>query len=253
MYTKVICPGIHGRTSFANTGSCSALVNYLNKENKDKPLIEKEMFFNQERNNITSYEVIKAIDGNRKGLSKRTPKFHSLVIAPDKSELQHIKNNPDALKEYVRDVMELYAQNFNLKDGRKLSADDLVWFGKLEYFRKNKDSKEDMHVHIVVSARDKSQTITLNPNVNNKQRFNRVNFSFNSEKAFDLRFSYERKKSLLFTHQTNRYGSFDDKKKLYYEQNKSHKAIESHLSSIVSINFEVEEANNKRRKRKLSR
>jgi len=253
MYTKVICPQIHGQTSFSNTGSCSALVNYLNKENLDKPLAEKELYFNTERNNVTSHEVIEVIDGNRKGLSKRTPKFHSLVIAPDIQELQHIQNNSDELKKYARDVMEVYARNFNLKNGEKLSADDLIWFGKVELFRKEKEAEGDMHVHIIVSARDKSQSITLNPNTNNKSRFNRVNFALKSEKAFDIRFHYERKQSRLYVHQTNRYGSFDDKLKLHSEKNKLKQIAKIPLEKGSVVNFEVEESNAKRKRRNISR
>jgi hypothetical protein len=54
MYTKVINPAKHGKVAFSNTGSCVALVNYLNKENREFQLVDNELFFDQYRNNVTS-------------------------------------------------------------------------------------------------------------------------------------------------------------------------------------------------------
>lgn len=88
------------------------------------------------------------------------------------------------MKDYTRAVMEQYAQTFNLPNGKQLSSDDLVWFAKLEHMRNGELSANSMHIHIIVSARDRSQSITLNPNINNRNRFNRVQFYLKSERVF---------------------------------------------------------------------
>lgn len=202
MYIKVINPKLHGKTIYDNTGSCARLVNYLNKENEQKELSKKELFFNFDREHISSNEVIHAIDNNRKGIANGRSRFHSLVIAPDAFELKHIEHDPDKLKEYTKRVMDLYAKNFNLDNEKDITQKDLVWFAKLEYERDGEYKNGDnMHIHILVSARDKEQKLNLSPNTNSKKRFNRVSFALNSEKAFDNMFSYSRKESYLLTHQ----------------------------------------------------
>lgn len=253
MYTKVINPAKHGKVAFSNTGSCAALVNYLNKENREFQLVDNELFFDQYRNNVTSKEVLEAIDNNHKGLKRNTPKFHSLVIAPTVQELYHIRQSTENMKEYTRAVMEEYAKNFNLANGKQLSSDNLVWFAKLERMRKGELTAGSMHVHIIVSARDKSQSVTLNPNINNRNRFNRVQFSMNSERAFDKMFEFKRKESLLLNHQVFRYGSFSEKLSLYQE-NLKHREIKNAIDNIVSVfqglDYENEQDNARKRRRK---
>lgn len=253
MYTKVINPAKHGKAAFSNTGSCAALVNYLNKENRESLLVDNELFFDQYRNNVTSKEVLEAIDSNHKGLKRNTPKFHSLVIAPTVQELYHIRQSTENMKEYTRAIMEEYAKNFNLANGKQLSSDDLVWFAKLERMRKGELTAGSMHVHIIVSARDKSQSITLNPNINNRNRFNRVRFSINSERTFDKMFGFKRKESLLLNHQIFKYGSFSEKLSLYQE-NMKHREVKEAIHNIVSIfqglDYGNEQDNTRKRRRK---
>lgn len=253
MYTKVVNPAKHGKATFSNTGSCAALVNYLNKENRESQLMDNELFFDQYRNNVTSSEVLQAIDNNHKGLKRNTPKFHRLVIAPTVQELYHIRQSTENMKEYTRTVMEEYAENFNLANGRQLSSDNLVWFAKLERLRKGELTAGSMHIHIIVSARDKSQSITLNPNINNRNRFNRVQFSMNSERTFDKMFGFKRKESLLLNHQVFRYGSFSEKLSLYQE-NQQHREAKEAIHNIVSVfqglDYENEQDYARKRKRK---
>lgn len=254
MYTKIINPKVHGKTAYSNTGSCAALINYLNKENADYQLIDQELFFNQNRNNVTSNEVLQAIDNNHKGLRNNTPKFHSLVIAPTTQELYHIRQSPENMKNYTRAVMEQYAKSFNLSNGKKLSSDDLVWFAKLEHKRNGEYAPNSMHIHILVSARDKSQTITLNPNINNRNRFNRVQFYLKSEKVFDSMFGFNRKESLLYKHQINKHGTFSEKLSLfqdYQKQREINEVIQSISSIFENLDYGNEQDNTKKRKRRL--
>src|SRR6056297_2435591 len=127
MYIKVINPKIHGKTAFGNTGSCAKLVDYLSKENENIQLSIRELFFNSDRDYISSNEVIHCIDNNRKGIANGRSRFHSLVIAPDADELKHIDYDPMKLKEYTKSVMKVYADNFNLEKGKK--SPRKIWFG----------------------------------------------------------------------------------------------------------------------------
>ena len=218
MYIKIINPILHGKTTFSNSGSCKSLIDYLSKENEKLPLDEKELFFNHQESELSSNAVLRMIDNNTKGIAKGRTRFHSLVIAPDAEELKHIKHDPKALKDYTSEVMRQYANSFKLKNGQKLGLDDLVWAAKLEKERNGENKNGDnMHVHVIVSARDKEQKISLSPNVNNKQRFNRVQFFLKSERSFDKMFNYQRIESRLQTDQMRKYGSLDERERYFAE------------------------------------
>ena len=186
------------------------------------------------------------------------------MIAPDADELKHIDYDPIKLKEYTKKVMEVYAENFNLEKGKKITQNDLVWFAKLEYERNGEyNDGNNMHIHIIVSARDKEQKMSISPNTNSKKRFNRVNFALNSEKAFDKQFSYERKESLLLTHQMRQSSDLDLKANYFTELNKEKQTNDyiqqSQPEHIIPLNHYVprystdkseEEIKKKRKKRK---
>ncbi len=219
MYIKIINPSIHGKTTYSNTGSCKSLADYLSKENEKLPLDKKEMFFNNLESELSSNAVINMIDNNIKGIAKNRTKFHSLVIAPDEHELKHINNSPQKLKQYTCEVMQQYAASFNLKDGKKLGIDNLVWAGKLEYERNGEyNNGNNMHIHVIVSTRDKKeQKIALSPNTNDKSRFKRVDFYLESERAFDKMFNYHRVESKLKTDQVWKYASLEEKEAYFDE------------------------------------
>jgi len=130
MYVNLSSQNKFNSSSF---GSCSDFVMYLEKENALMDVNEKEYFFNQHSDEISSFNVIHSIDTNKKGLKDNEAKFYTLLLSPDQKELAHIHSNKAHLKDYVKDVMNSYAKGFNAKiDGRELSGDDLVWFAKLE-------------------------------------------------------------------------------------------------------------------------
>jgi hypothetical protein len=264
MYIKVINPQKHGSIAYKNTGSCQRLVNYLNKENMDKNLEERELFFNQNSDNISSNTVVQTIDNNKKGVAKGRAVFHSLVIAPDKEELNHIKHSPSLLKSYTTRVMEQYVANFRLQNNQTLSINDLVWFGKLEFYRNNAyDNHDNMHVHIIVSTRDANQKISLSPNTNDKSRFNRVNFALNSEKAFDFHFGYKRDSSRLYQHQIRMHGSISERISMSDFHSHQEEQMESReqdhfsslnipittLSSVTNDDTQKKKSKKKRKKR----
>lgn len=237
MYIKIIQPSVHGSSTYTNTGSCGNLVDYLSKENEKLPLDKKELFFNQTDKQLSSNAVIQMIDTNIKGVAKGRTTFHSLIIAPDSEELKHIKHDPEALKKYTCEVMSEYAKGFNLKNGKQLRIEDLVWAAKLETERKGEGKNGDnMHIHVIVSARDKEQKISLSPNVNNKQRFNRVQFCLKSEQAFDKMFKYERIESRLQTDQIRKYGSLDQREKYFSTITQKHTEHQPSQPKTINTN-----------------
>src|ERR1035437_316886 len=224
MYIKVINPKTHGKNEYTNSGSCSGLVNYLRKEDKDKGL-GKEFYFSHDKDHVLSIDVIRSIDNNCPGIVKGEARFYSLVVAPRPDEMDHIGNDKARLKQYVRDTMDIYAGNFNGKNGtsKNLSGGDLVYYAKLEENRYYKGTDEavkqrkakqgdvmpgdNTHVHVIVSRTDKSKIIKLSPLVNSKKLFSRENFKMNSCKHFDVNYLYKGAGKELEKHIVMRDGS----------------------------------------------
>ena len=126
-------------------GSASDFVKYLEKENEGKALEEQELFFNQTENDIDAQRVIAEIDANTAKLSKRDPKFYSIMVSPSQAELKHIGNDPEKLKQYTRELMKAYAASF-YRD-KEVTVKDILYFAKLErervYSEKDKKVKEN--------------------------------------------------------------------------------------------------------------
>jgi hypothetical protein len=219
MYSKVINPEKDGRIAFNNKGSSARLGNYLEKELDLLKTPDGKVFFNS-ASSFTKDEMVKSIDTNVKGLTVDDDKFYSLVLSPSQAELEHIKNDPEKLRAFTADCMENYAQNFTLKakDGssKQLTEKDLVWFANIEYDRTFKGNSDEVksgekkqgerkdglqtHIHITVSARDKSMKVTLNPRTKDKKRFSIITWSERNQQTFDSKFGYESPKK-SFTNQ----------------------------------------------------
>ncbi|WP_405399302.1 DUF5712 family protein [Maribacter sp. Asnod2-G09] len=169
----------HSSTGGNNTGSCSSLANYLEKENieldkmsdqeKDhdsKMKIEsmKQQFFNHEKSDVSHTEVISSIDNNKKKLGKEDAKFFAPTISFSEKEQQqiakmvsgkNIENIKDlnvkefkaynkAIQDYARKAMDNYAKNFNRKDKGLETGKDLVYYGKVEHMRKYKGTDKEV-------------------------------------------------------------------------------------------------------------
>lgn len=88
----------------------------------------------------------------------------------------------EALQRYIRqDVMRNYAEGF----GKGLRSDDVEYYAKI-HFNRDGDSDSDMHAHIIVSRKDRSNTRKLSPKTNHtgkkncgnvKGGFDRTDFS----------------------------------------------------------------------------
>src|SRR5450759_5136653 len=202
MYVK-----IHSSKKDNNRGSCNSLINYLEKENLEKDLLNQTKFFDHNSSDVSFYSAQASIDNNKGKLGKDETKFYMISVNPSKDELRHIsrkvsgrdiknisqltaielKRYEEALKDYTRIVMDRYAKNFN----RGLSGENLVYFGKVEHCRyhgrdsaevkeglyKAGEKKEGLqtHVHVVVSRMDQSKKIRLSPMANAKNSKNILN------------------------------------------------------------------------------
>lgn len=197
MYIKIINPATDGKQAYTNRGSARQATNYLEGEAKKQG--DTAVFFNAEKDQLSGDEAVQLIDSNRKGLRRDDAKFFSLVVSPSAEELAHIRNDPERLKAFTTRVMQEYAGNFTLKSGKSLDEKDLVWVATKHEERKHRghdgapsgQKKEgpQTHIHLMVSARDKEQKITLNP-LGNKDRFNRVTFYSKSNVTFEQEFGY---------------------------------------------------------------
>ena len=203
MYVKLINPATHGQAAYSNSGSSAQTLNYLKQEaGRDG---QEAAFFNSEEDGLSAQELMHDIDSNVKGLRAEDAKFYSLVISPSEDELAHIDNDEEKLKDYTRKVMEQYAQNFQLKEGKQLNAEDIVWGATIHQERSYRGTDPEVtagnaragaqrpglqtHVHIIVSARDAGQKITLNPG-GRRNRFDLMKCQAGAGRQFEKQFGY---------------------------------------------------------------
>jgi len=191
---------------YTNTGTSQALVNYLEHEAREDRDPQRSIFFNQIREGIDSQEVQEHIDANVKGLRKNKPHFHSLVISPSREELRHLEGDEEKLKSYTRQVMDNYAQNFKSRHLVQVEGNDVVWYATVHKNRqysgldeevqmgkvqpKQKKEGEQTHIHVIVSARDKTMSRSLHPDSGSRQ-FNYDAWLTKSTKDFEQSFGYK--------------------------------------------------------------
>lgn len=207
-----------------NKGSCGALVNYLEKENRldDREQQPAENWFNGTVNDIPPHQVRMKIDGNIAKLGRKDSKFFLINISPSQKELAFLAEKygeegaREKLKEYAVKVMDAYAQNFKRPsiNGNR----DLLWFGKLENYRyysyndkevkdetKKRGERKDgrqMHVQVIVSRKDIRDKIKLSPDNTSRGKnkahsqklgqFDRSAFKQSGETLFDDFFGFAR-------------------------------------------------------------
>lgn len=191
---------------YSNAGSSGFLVTYLEHEARETGQADRNIFFDQKREGIDRDEVQTRIDENVKGLQKGKPHFHSLVIAPSQDELRHLEEDPKKLIDYTRQVMENYAANFGGKRQKPLAGDDLVWYATIHRSRhysglddavqtgaaqaRQRKEGEQTHVHVIVSARDRSLSRSLHPDAGSS-RFNYKTWLAKNQQDFERTYSYK--------------------------------------------------------------
>lgn len=168
-----------GNGTYANTGSCVSVTNYLQHEDLERMKNGEEVqpFFNQFRDYVSAREVTFKIDSNKAKLSRTDAKFYVITVSPSEKELHSMGRTPqeraEALRRYIRqDVMRNYAEGF----GKGLKSDDVEYYAKI-HFNRDGDSDSDMHAHIIVSRKDRSNTKKLSPKTNHTGKKNCGNVS----------------------------------------------------------------------------
>ena len=196
---------------YSNAGSSHFLVNYLEHEAREEKQQEqaapgRAIFFDQQRESIKGEEVRERIDANVQGVQKGKPLFHSLVISPSQEELRHLNEDPDKLKTYTRQVMENYAANFTHKRKESLTSDNLVWYATIHRSRhysglddavqtgqaqsRQRKEGEQTHIHVIVSARDRTMSRSLHPDVGSNQ-FSYKAWLHRNHQEFEQTFGYK--------------------------------------------------------------
>ncbi|MGS4346431.1 DUF5712 family protein [Myroides odoratus] len=198
-----------GNGKYANNGSCSSLVSYLEHEDFDR--IKKgqkvEPFFSHTEDHIKGNTIIEEIDNNKKKLCRDEAKFFMITVSPSQKEIAHLGKTPEEqsekLRNYIRNgVMQQYAENFN----KGLNAEDIMYFAKIHHERKTNKDEGNLHIHILVSRKSADGRVKLSPMTNHqntskgavKGGFVRVDFYTGAEKAFDEKFLYQRQREEQF-------------------------------------------------------
>ena len=262
---------ITASSSGSNAGSCGQLVDYLEKENNLKAEHKAELWFNQGRDDLRAYEVRQGIDANTAKLKQHEAKYYLVNISPSQKELAHLGNDPQKLKEYARGVMAEYAANFQ----KGLGADDVKWYGKVEYNRGYKwtdaevkqglaqrgelKAGHQMHVQIIVSRKDMANQRLLSPLTNHRGQgksaehghkfgqFNRVEFKQSCEQAFDTQLDYRRELEESFRYQnTMSHGTTQEKAAMSLElrdtQQEQQRQLAAGLRRAEELRLELEQA-----------
>lgn len=225
MYPKLQSHGIAGGS---NTGSCTGYADYLNHENrwkKEHGQGEKRIpFFDPDGKKVSMETVISAIDSNKSGLHVEDAKFFSLILNPSGKEAAKLGSTREekmkSLGIMVDRMMDRYAEGFN-KEGVK-THQDLLYFYTIHEYRENDDGtvRPGIHVHIIVSRKDKTGKYKLSPMTNHrsgssgviKSGFNRDSFYRDCERIFDTSFGYQRRISESYDyHNTMKHGSNEER------------------------------------------
>jgi hypothetical protein len=205
MHTKLINPKAHGKKAYNNQGSAAQALNYLTHEARKNG--HEARFFDGQQEVLDRDSVLAALDNNVKGLRANEAKFYSLVLSPSPEELAHIGGgDEEKLRVFTREVMAAYAAGFRLKDAGAVGKDDLVWGAIIHHERTHRGTdaavKEgkaqagqprpglQAHIHVVVSARDRSQRVTLNPG-GRVSRFSLRDWQEEARQAFERQFQYQ--------------------------------------------------------------
>jgi hypothetical protein len=262
-----------------NKGSSGQLVGYLEKENRllyeQNPQLEPEYWFNQESQRIQPYQVRYDIDHNTDRLSRDEAKFFLVNISPSENELLFLKKEfgeegaRQQLKQYANQVMSEYGRNF--KKDKVQGNRDILYFGKLEthryYTHKDEDVKqglakrgeqkpgEQMHIQIIVSRKDITDSIRLSPMNNSRGKnathslkvgqFDRVAFKQAAELTFDRVFDYDRELKETFIYaNTLKHGDYEQKLELkQLEKQEQEQKRQEKLESERALKLQQEQQN----------
>ncbi|WP_158730186.1 MULTISPECIES: DUF5712 family protein [unclassified Flavobacterium] len=239
-----------GGGTYANTGSCSSVANYLEHEDSKNKTQGKEIepFFNHRQESVKSLDVINSIDKNKAKLCQDESKFFVITVSPSSEELKKMGNTPaeqsEAFKNYIKnDFAKQYAENFN----KELTKDDLMYYAKIHTERNGKN-ENDMHVHIIVSRKTANNKVKISPQTNHKGTtkgtvkggFDRKEFINKMEQSFDQKFNYQRNIEESFEYKNAmKNGTFAQRKEQIFKA-----AAQEKKSNLVQDKKEILEQKN---------
>lgn len=217
-----------GSGKYANTGSSFGVMQYLNHENEQRMGEKKpiEPYFDHKGENVEFATMVERLDQNKAKLSRKDAKFFALTISPSEKEQKAMgateQERSVAMKAYTRQVMDEYAKNFN----KGLRGEDLLYYAKIHH---NREDKEGMHAHVIVSRKSLNNKVKLSPKTNHrsasragtvKSGFDRTNFFQKCEDSFDQKFSHKREYKDSFSYQNAiKNGSIEDVTKAVRQAN----------------------------------
>lgn len=210
-----------------NTGSCKGYVKYLQHESEDKRkagiLGEDIPFFDAYGNVTDEMSVIESIDRNKKQLHLKDTKYYSNIISFSDEEVALMgdtrEQRLEATHALVAKMMDAYARNFN-HEGVKSREDILFYYTIHEYRGNAQEMRPGLHVHMVISRKDMSNTYKLSPMTNHRQGssgvikhgFHRNDYYRECERIFDEHFKRSRSVEQSFDYcNAMRHGSEDER------------------------------------------
>lgn len=213
-----------------NSGSCGGYANYLEHENKEK--VEAGMedqqipFFNPFAEPVGREEVVKSVDMNTGQLHRDDAKFYSVILSFSDEEVKALGNSRDEVLANVHNVvestMDLYAENFHC-EGVESHA-DLKYYYTIHEYRDG--FTPGLHVHIIVSRKDATNTFKLSPRTNHrrgssgviKRGFDRDTFYRSCERVFDKATGFDRSLDKSYDYfNTMKHGSIEQRELMIRE------------------------------------
>ena len=219
MFIKFDKPKTNSKGKLASSGSSSAFVNYLGKE--DEIHIEQgeqpEQWFSNGRDECHPAEVRAAIDSDHQGIGRDEGKFATGSINPTEEEWKALGNTEaqrlENFKSWIqKDFNQEFAGNFKKLDktGKEVIIEppNVKMYYKVEYDRYHTGRDQDVkmglkwqgepkegfnvHCHFIVGRKTSDGRNRISPTTNNRKEFDRDRLTLRTEQRFDQKTSYER-------------------------------------------------------------
>jgi hypothetical protein len=219
MFIKFDKPKTNSKGKLASSGSSSAFVNYLGKE--DEIHIEQgeqpEQWFSNGRDECHPAEVRAAIDSDHQGIGKNEGKFATGSINPTEEEWKALGSTEEErlnnFKSWIqKDFNQEFAGNFKKLDkaGKEviIEPQNVKMYYKVEYdrYHTGRDQEVKMglkwqgepkegfnvHCHFIVGRKTSDGRNRISPTTNNRKEFDRDRLTLRTEQSFDQKTSYER-------------------------------------------------------------
>jgi hypothetical protein len=219
MFIKFDKPKTNSKGRLASSGSSSAFVNYLGKE--DEIHIEQgeqpEQWFSGGRDECHPAEVRASIDSDHQGIGRNEGKFATGSINPTEEEWKALGNTEadrlDNFKSWIqKDFNQEFAGNFKKLDkaGKevKIEPENIKMYFKVEQDRYHSGTDQEVklglklqgepkegfnvHCHFIVARKTTDGRNRISPTTNNRKEFDRDRLTLRIEQSFDQKTGYER-------------------------------------------------------------